>query len=286
MKNGFNLAARPFVNRRPWRRLTALLWALGITLLAFNAVLYWGYLTGSADARSELAGLRQQLADDGAELDRLGSELARLDVQSQNREVAFLNERIADRRFPWGRLFADIEQVLPWNTRLRSLAPQPNERRRRQQVEPVAAAEARVMLDISGEAQDDEGLLELIDSLFEHPSFDGPKLRHESQQDSGPLDFTIAVAYRPGLAAGEPESAADETAADETESAADETEAPADETAADETEVAAGKPGSAAGETESAAGKAEAAAGETESAADETESAADAEAAGPEEGQP
>ena len=63
------------------------------------------------------------------------------------------------------------------------------------------------MLDISGEAQDDEGLLELIDSLFEHPSFDGPKLRHESQQDSGPLDFTIAVAYTPGIAAGAPEAA-------------------------------------------------------------------------------
>ena len=130
MKNGFNLAARPFVNRRPWRRLTVVLWALGITLLAFNAVLYWGYLTGSADARAELAELRQQLAADGAELDRLGSELARLDVQSQNREVAFLNERIADRRFPWGQLFTDIEQVLPWRTRLRSLAPQPSERSR------------------------------------------------------------------------------------------------------------------------------------------------------------
>ena len=212
MKNGFNLAARPFVNRRPWRRLTVLLWALGTTLLAFNAVLYWGYLTGSADARAELAELRQQLAADGAELDRLGSELARLDVQSQNREVAFLNERIADRRFPWGQLFTNIEQVLPWSTRLRSLAPQPSERGRRRQADLVSDAAARVMLDISGEAQDDEGLLELIDSLFEHASFDGPKLRHESQQDSGPLDFTIAVAYTPEITAGEPEAAADTTA--------------------------------------------------------------------------
>ena len=217
MKNGFNLAARPFVNRRPWRRLTALLWALGITLLAFNAVLYWGYLTGSADARAELAELRQQLGADGAELDRLGSELARLDVQSQNREVAFLNERIADRRFPWGQLFTDVEQVLPWNTRLRSLAPQPSERSRRRQAEALPDVAARVMLDISGEAQGDEGLLELIDSLFEHPSFDGPKLRHESQQDSGPLDFTIAVAYTPGIAAGEPE--ADDDAATDREPA-------------------------------------------------------------------
>ncbi|MCE2557752.1 MAG: hypothetical protein J4F98_03795 [Acidobacteria bacterium] len=216
MKNGFNMAARPFVNRRPWRRLTAVLWALGTTLLAFNAVLYWGYLTGSADARSELAELRQQLAGDGAELDRLAAELARLDVQSQNREVAFLNERIADRRFPWGRLFTDIEEVLPWNTRLRSLAPQPSERRRRRQVEPGPDVAARVMLDISGEAQDDDGLLELIDSLFEHPSFDGPKLRHESQQDAGPLDFTIAVAYTPGTDATEPgtDATEPETAAD------------------------------------------------------------------------
>lgn len=215
MKSTFNLAARPFVNRRPWRRLTALLWALGMALLAFNAVLYWGYLTGSADARTELAELRRQLAGDGAELDRLGSELARLDLQSQNREVAFLNERIADRRFPWGRLFTDIERVLPWNTRLHSLAPQPSERSRRRRAEPGPDAAARVMLDISGEAQDGDGLLELIDSLFEHPSFHGPKLRHESQQDSGPLDFTIAVAYTPETAAGELEAAADTAATGE-----------------------------------------------------------------------
>jgi len=138
-------------------------------------------------------------------------------VQSQNREVAFLNERIADRRFPWGRLFTDIEEVLPWNTRLRSLAPQPSERRRRRQVEPGPDVAARVMLDISGEAQDDEGLHELIDSLFAHPSFDGPKLRHESRQDAGPLDFTIAVAYTPGIAATEPGTDATEPEADATE---------------------------------------------------------------------
>ena len=215
MKKAFNLAARPFVDRRPWRRLTALLWALGMALLALNAVLYWGYLTGSADARTELTELRQQLAADGTELDRLGSQLARLDVQSQNREVAFLNERIGDRRFPWGQLFTDVEQVLPWNTRLRSLALQPSERNRRRRTEPGQNDDARVMLDISGEAQDDEGLHELIDSLFEHPSFHVPKLRHESRQDSGPLDFTIAVAYTPGAAAGETEAATDTAATEE-----------------------------------------------------------------------
>ena len=215
MKTGVNLAARPFVNRRPWRRLTALLWALGMALLALNAVLYWGYLTGSADARTELAELRRQLAADDAELDRLDTQLARLDVPSQNREVAFLNERIADRRFPWGKLFTDIEEVLPWNTRLHSLAPQPSERSRRRQAEPVPDAATRVMLDISGEAQDDEGLHDLIDSLFEHPSFDGPKLRHESREDAGPVDFSIAVAYTPGSVPGEPEGAADTAVAEE-----------------------------------------------------------------------
>lgn len=213
MKTGVNLAARPFVDRRPWRRLTALLWAVGTALLALNAVLYWGYLTGSADARTELAGLRQQLAADGAELDRLGSQLARLDVPSQNREVAFLNERIADRRFPWGKLFTDIEQVLPWNTRLRSLAPQPSERSRRRRAEPGPSAATRVMLDISGEARDDEALLSLMDALFAHASFDDPKLRHESRDDTGPVDFSIAVAYTPEAVAGGPEDGAGEQAA-------------------------------------------------------------------------
>ena len=196
MTGSLNLAARPFVNRRPWRRLTALLWALGVALLSLNAVLYWGYLTGSADARAELAGLRQQLADDGAELDRLSADLARLDVQSQNREVVFLNARIADRRFPWGRLFTDIEEALPWNTRLRSLAPQ-RERDRRRRTEARPDDPTRVILDISGEAQDDEGLLALLDSLYDHASFHDPKLLRENRQDSGPIEFEVAVAYTP-----------------------------------------------------------------------------------------
>ncbi len=197
MSRFLNLAARPFVNRRPWRRLTALLWALGLALLTLNAVLYWGYLTGSADARAELAGLRDQLAGDQTELDQLSAALARLDLEAQNREVAFLNERIADRRFPWGQLFNDIEQVLPWNTRLRSLAPERGDRNRRRRAELGTGDRARVVLDLTGEARDDQGLLDLIDALFEHPAFDDPKLLHESRQDAGPLDFTIAVVYLP-----------------------------------------------------------------------------------------
>jgi len=198
-----NLAARPFVNRRPWRRLTALLWALGIALVTLNAVLYWGYLTGSADARAELAELREQLAGDQTELDRLSTELARLDLEAQNREVAFLNGRIADRRFPWGQLFNDIEQVLPWNTRLRSLAPERGDRTRRRRTEFGTGDRSRVVLDLTGEARDDQGLLDLIDALFEHPTFDDPKLLHESRQDTGPLDFTIAVVYLPDSAPGD-----------------------------------------------------------------------------------
>ena len=216
-----NLAARPFVNRRPWRRLTA--------VLTLNAVLYWGYLTGSADARAELAGLRDQLAGDRTELDGLRTELTRLDVEAQNREVAFLNERIADRRFPWGQLFNDIEQVLPWNTRLRSLAPQRGDRNRRRRAELRAGDQTRVVLDLTGEAQDDQGLLELVDALFEHPAFDDPKLLHESRQDAGPLDFTIAVVYLPDAAPGGADDAEVEAAADAVaaaDSAADAAAAP------------------------------------------------------------
>ncbi len=201
-----NLAARPFVNRRPWRRLTALLWALGLALLTLNAILYWGYLTGSADARTELAGLREQLAGDQAQLDRLSAELVRLDLEAQNREVAFLNERISSRRFPWGQLFNDIEQVLPWNTRLRSLAPERGDRNRRR-TRPDAEDLSRVVLDLTGEARDDPGLHDLIDALFEHPAFEDPKLLHQSRQDAGPLDFTIAVVYLPDRSTRDPADA-------------------------------------------------------------------------------
>ena len=62
------------------------------------------------------------------------------------------------------------------------------------------------------------------DSLFDHPSFDDPKLLHESRQDASELDFTIAVAYTPTLGQPAAEALADDAEAAE---ATDDEEVPA-----------------------------------------------------------
>jgi len=49
-----NLAREPFVNFRPIRRLTWILWVLAALLLVANTVLYWRHFSGQGQRRDLL----------------------------------------------------------------------------------------------------------------------------------------------------------------------------------------------------------------------------------------
>ncbi len=89
---------------------------------------------------------------------------------------------------------------MPRGVRLARLAPAPfkDERRAREATSPPPA-ERRVTLQIVGETEDDESLLEFVDRLFAHPAFERPNLSREARVKSGGLGFTIAVAYLPAM---------------------------------------------------------------------------------------
>ncbi len=194
-----NLARQPFVNSRPVRRLVLVLWLLSVVLLAANLFLYTRHFSGQEERRERLTALDELERSERQRLAELESELAAADLEWQNRQVAFLNRRIAERVFPWSRLFDRLTEALPRQVRLTRLRP-----RYGREGLPGAAAkgEETVNLDLTAEAQTEEAILEFVNALFEHPAFRSPNLESEMRRGGSPVtEFALTVTYLPERAA-------------------------------------------------------------------------------------
>lgn len=206
-----NLARRPFENLRPVKRATLALWLLAVFLLAIDLWLYWGHLTGSSTTRDRLAEVRAAIARENAELDRLEAAFTALELDEQNAIVATLNDLIDKRTFPWGLLFDRLETVLPDDARLESVRPQGQEldikERRRSRAERRgqrgAARAARVedegpegiRVDLSGTAETEVAIEDLIDNFWDDPAFDQPSLKNKRRSQTGGWDFNLDVIF-------------------------------------------------------------------------------------------
>ena len=201
-----NLSRRPFLNTRPVTRVSLLLWALGALLLFGNVTLFWSYLSGSTEKREDLARMEEQVEREGEAVRRLEARLAGLDLAQQNEQVEFLNRKIAERTFSWSLLFDRLAETMPDNVRLNQLrpgaiaegAPTPRSRRPAGASRPAPLASDRVPLVIAAEAKSDEEILQFVDNLFAHPSFDNPNLLQESRNEEGSrVEFSVHVTYLP-----------------------------------------------------------------------------------------
>lgn len=190
-----NLAREPFVNAGPVVRLAAALAVAGFALTAWNVVSYLRAGSGAAHLEAEIEAARRAIEAAQARLATIERDLAAHDLAAENRKASFLNDRIEERTFSWNRLFTRLAEAEPRGVRIRSLAPSFGKNRGAS----ADLALAPVALGIRGEAEDGEALLEFVDRLFEHPSFDTPKLSREARQ-GGVTSFSLSVTYLPGAA--------------------------------------------------------------------------------------
>lgn len=217
MSGHLNLARRPFVNTRPASRVALFLWIVGGVLLLSNVTLFYGYLSGSTEARAELAGKREAIEAEQRKIRQLEARLAGLELEEQNEQVEFLNRKIAERAFSWSLLFDRLAQVMPDDVRLIQLQPAsiggddrpgsrpPTSVRGRR---PVGSSE-RVPLNLQVESKSYEAFNQLVDSMFAHPAFDDPDFLRESrdEDESEVVRFDLRVTYIPGVdepGSGEP----------------------------------------------------------------------------------
>ena len=199
-----NLAQRPLVNRRPLRRAAAALWFAAAVVVLIDAWIVVRHVSSSSSGGEQLVGLERQIEEETQALRRLNGDLRDFDLEEQNVHVEFLNGKIAQRTFPWSRLFDQLGDVLPEGVRLESLRPlvgedddegsSGSEVRRRRSLD--AGSRRWVQLQISGQAETDEAILELVDGFFGHPAFSSPNLRNEAQE-RGLYRFNLSVRYLP-----------------------------------------------------------------------------------------
>jgi Tfp pilus assembly protein PilN len=213
---GINLASRAFVNARPVKRVTILLWALGALLAIAAAWSYWVYVAGREDQRRELVRLEEAMEVERAQIAELQRRFAGFELEGQNQRVRFLNQRIAERTFSWSLLFDHLAEILPADVRLLNLAPEVgfgSDRR----IDEKSLAETpgeRVPLRVNATARREEAILELLDAMFASPRFERPNLAEESRERSGgETRLSLSVVYLPS--AGEEPLDGAEDAADQ-----------------------------------------------------------------------
>jgi Tfp pilus assembly protein PilN len=209
-----NLARRPFLNSRPVVRVSLLLWALGLLILLGNVSLFWSYLSSSADKRQQVARGQDEIARQQRGASQLQSRLDSIDLERQNEQIDFLNQKIEERTFSWSLLLDRLAEVLPNDVRLTRLSPQTERtgvETRRPRTAPGTSRprrEGQVPLFITGETRNDEALLRFVDNLFAHPAFADPNLIREEREENDLVRFELSVQYIPG---GPPPGAAAET---------------------------------------------------------------------------
>ena len=206
-----NLARRPFLNSRPVVRVSLLLWVLGLLILLGNVSLFWSYLSSSADKRQQIARGQDEIARQQRAASQLQSRLDSIDLERQNEQIDFLNQKIEERTFSWSLLLDRLAEVLPNDVRLTRLSPQTERRDGESRRSRTAAStsnprrEGQVPLYITGETRNDEALLRFVDNLFAHPAFTDPNLLREERQENNLVRFELTVQYIPG---GPPKSLA------------------------------------------------------------------------------
>jgi Tfp pilus assembly protein PilN len=195
-----NLAARPFANARPVVRVAGLLWGLALLLGGLDLWFYGAYLRDTRETQTALRLAREEIRGEIDAARRLDEEIRRLDVERQNERVAFLNRRIAERTFPWGRLFDSLAEVLPPGVRLKqlsrlSIADRDDTGESRRAVPSKRAVlERGFQIAILGVAETGGDLLAFVDALFGDPRFSGPDLVSEATRAEG-LEFDLTVRY-------------------------------------------------------------------------------------------
>lgn len=203
MSLDLNLASRPFRNRRLPRFAAA---ALALAALLLTA------LHGLMLSRLHAAPARQRQAEVAAleaELRELRAAQSRLALPEVSRATAARWEavrEVVDRRaFSWTLLLSRLEAALPRDVRLVSVAP--------------SAAEGRLFVQVSAEAETIEAGFALVARLEECPEFADVRPSSIVDGDQGQVEMQYRLQYLPEavpVAVPAPSPAASPAAAEST----------------------------------------------------------------------
>lgn len=200
-----NLARSPFLNTRPVVRVAILLGLLGLALAVANLFAYWSFSQGQDVKRDLLEDTRTAIQEEQERLRSLDRRRQQIDLESQNRQVVFLNRKIRQRTFGWSLLFDTLTEILPRDVRIGRLSlesiGEDEAGRSRRRASSSALRPGEILLGIEGEARNYDAFLDFLDALFESPAFREANPSGDSKIQTGMFRFRLSVIYLPARAA-------------------------------------------------------------------------------------
>ena len=179
-----NFASQPFRNLA----LPALLFGIVSVLLVAVTIHHAFVLRGLMPAQTSK--LHREVAGLEAELDRLRTEGRSLKAPPPDKGVlaewGVLKDLVDRRTFSWTGLFARLEQVLPREVRLVSIAPE--------------VEHGQVLLEIGAVARPPQAGLALVGLLEGRGEFEDVYPVSVSEQEGGTAEFHYTMRYLPGAA--------------------------------------------------------------------------------------
>ncbi|HKV05699.1 MAG TPA: hypothetical protein VJO53_11405 [Candidatus Acidoferrales bacterium] len=165
MKLELNLATAPQANNRPFLAGAVLTGTLGLLalVLLFHAA-YRSWLSSRA-LRADTARWEAQIRADQQRQQDLAAYFRGSSAQQTLDRSSFLNSLIAERSFPWTKIFMDLEQTLPPGVRVVSISPR------------LVNGRAEVTLEIG--ATSDEGKIQFLEAIEKSKAFTGMVVKEE-----------------------------------------------------------------------------------------------------------
>lgn len=170
MKTHFNLASSPLENNRRFIAGAATLGIIAVAALLFLSVHALRARRTNGAIRADISRLEDQIRASQREQERLRVALKDPKTVEVMNRAQFLNNLIEQRTFPWTKMFADLEQILPPGVRVVSISPQMDKT-------------GRVKVTLVVSAVNDEQKVKFVRSMVSSPAFSNVRPTQESHPE-------------------------------------------------------------------------------------------------------
>ncbi|MGB6483929.1 MAG: hypothetical protein WBE86_10635 [Candidatus Acidiferrales bacterium] len=176
MKTHFNLATAPLENNRRFIAGSSAVGIIAIAAMVFLSIHAIHARQTNREMRVNIDQLREQIRISLRQQESLRNAFKSPQAVEALKRSQFLNGLIEARTFPWTKMFADLEQILPPGVRVISISPQMD-------------GEGNVRVVFSVGAMNDEQEHKFLDLLDSSPVFSDVHITQESHpekaQDGG-----------------------------------------------------------------------------------------------------
>jgi Tfp pilus assembly protein PilN len=168
MRTHFNLATAPLENNRRFIAGSSILGVIGLAVMLLLSLHTVHARRANREMREGIDNLREQVRNSLRQQESLRNAFKSPQTQEALKRSEFLNGLIEARTFPWTKMFANLEQILPPGVRVISISPKMDK-------------EGLVTVVFSVGAVNDEQAIKFLNSIDTSPVFSDVHVTREDR---------------------------------------------------------------------------------------------------------